>query len=411
MMSTLKPHLFAEMLDILATDSWERWSSNTFLSWKLGYSRAICAFALSSVHAYEVVAYLLKNVLTKTSRIDNKYVVFNRNMAYTTHPMSFMMDERHHIKALMRMAGQYCTVVFDGESHTDLCEWQQPIFDGLENNEVISSTLALRNYNVIKTLDRGRKVHDVIALSPSHFFITHKLALIKNGLIKNLIVRPMVRLQLDGFKAWDGLKIERIEFPDNSGGIFRRDVLHPHRPQAAYLKSFIMKTQIVVANVIQMLKRHLFLKELEFSVAMFKNERSYDFDNVADYVLKVVNFRDTVFAKFKRQDPIQEQLESIPRSNLSTESFHTIVQYAYDCSKDDLFQECCDFFIDNQCVIIGTEKFTTFAPSLVARLLEQVVNLIPQFGVLLLCTPGSTGTTHHKITVTGYLLQRGRLCF
>uniref|UniRef100_A0A7E4UZR4 BTB domain-containing protein n=1 Tax=Panagrellus redivivus TaxID=6233 RepID=A0A7E4UZR4_PANRE len=79
---------------------------------------------------------------------------------------------------------------------------------------------------------------------------------------------------------------------------------------------------------------------------------------------------------------VTDQLVKMPRLNLSNENFPAIVLYAYDCSKDDLFEECCKFFEDHQNSIVAMEKFITLPPLFVAHLLKQTYNLNTPFKVL-----------------------------
>uniref|UniRef100_A0A7E5A2C3 39S ribosomal protein L9, mitochondrial n=1 Tax=Panagrellus redivivus TaxID=6233 RepID=A0A7E5A2C3_PANRE len=185
----------------------------------------------------------------------------------------------------MRIAGQYCTMAFYNK-YSEYFEWHQPIYEGLSMNEIISSTVALQRGRVFKAVCKGRKVHNTITLPSCHYNLAFELESVKDGVIKELIVSPIIRLQRDGFKAWEGLKIERIEFPDIDGGIFRRDVLHPHRPHAAYLKSICMTRRIVADNVIQMLKRHLFLKELNFHKVEFNPSKRLNFEETLKHIQK-----------------------------------------------------------------------------------------------------------------------------
>uniref|UniRef100_A0A7E4VW38 BTB domain-containing protein n=1 Tax=Panagrellus redivivus TaxID=6233 RepID=A0A7E4VW38_PANRE len=81
-------------------------------------------------------------------------------------------------------------------------------------------------------------------------------------------------------------------------------------------------------------------------------------------------------------DTVTDQLSKIPRSNLSIDTFPTIVHYAYDCSDSDLFDECCAFFKEHQRLIRATEKFSQLPPSSVAHLLGTTFDLETQFDIL-----------------------------
>uniref|UniRef100_A0A7E4VUP6 BTB domain-containing protein n=1 Tax=Panagrellus redivivus TaxID=6233 RepID=A0A7E4VUP6_PANRE len=76
------------------------------------------------------------------------------------------------------------------------------------------------------------------------------------------------------------------------------------------------------------------------------------------------------------------QLERMARLGLSTETFYTIVRYAYQCSNDALFDDCCDFFENNQSDVVATEKFKTLSLPLVTRLLKWTFGLKTQFDIL-----------------------------
>uniref|UniRef100_A0A7E4VL98 RUN domain-containing protein n=1 Tax=Panagrellus redivivus TaxID=6233 RepID=A0A7E4VL98_PANRE len=77
-MSTLKPHLFFEMLDTLVESSMKRRSRDKYYRWKFVY-HGICDLALSSQHAYRLVTYLLKNILTDIYRSSSpRCVIFDR---------------------------------------------------------------------------------------------------------------------------------------------------------------------------------------------------------------------------------------------------------------------------------------------------------------------------------------------
>uniref|UniRef100_A0A7E4ZPR7 BTB domain-containing protein n=1 Tax=Panagrellus redivivus TaxID=6233 RepID=A0A7E4ZPR7_PANRE len=75
-------------------------------------------------------------------------------------------------------------------------------------------------------------------------------------------------------------------------------------------------------------------------------------------------------------------VEKMPQQSLSILTFSAIIRYANDFFKDDLFNECCEFFKVHQKEIVETEKFTMLAPTLVARLLKQAFDLETEFDVL-----------------------------
>uniref|UniRef100_A0A7E4V3Y5 IF3_C domain-containing protein n=1 Tax=Panagrellus redivivus TaxID=6233 RepID=A0A7E4V3Y5_PANRE len=169
----------------------------------------------------------------------------------------------------------------------------------------MTSTVALNDKAVIQAVRRGRNVHDEIILDSSHLYLPLQLEWLGDDLIKTLVVGNVVRLHLEGFSPWDGMKIERIEFPNAKGGIFRRDVLHPHRPQVTCLKSLRMDQQIVVENVIQMLKRHLFLKEIEFNNARFKPAKRLNFEEALKDVQKKINLLSVERCSKEDQSPVE----------------------------------------------------------------------------------------------------------
>uniref|UniRef100_A0A7E4V3W6 Nucleotid_trans domain-containing protein n=1 Tax=Panagrellus redivivus TaxID=6233 RepID=A0A7E4V3W6_PANRE len=288
MASTLKPHLFFEMMAMFVEASEKRRSRSPSYAWNFDSPSNICAFAMSSQHAYKIVAYLLKNVLKEVADFYNKCVVFNDN-SFKLHPLSFHMSESHHIRALMRIAGQYCHAAFD----TDVvlfwpapADWHQPIYEGLSSNEVISSTTALHYPYVIEAVDRSRAVHDSISLPTSHLFLSPKLRYVKNGMVKTLYVNSIRRMHPRFFSSWDGIKIERIVMLDKLGMVLRRDVLHPHCPDKNYLKELHMKQPIVVESVILMLKRHKFLQAIEIRNALFRPPKRFTYEEILAEIQK-----------------------------------------------------------------------------------------------------------------------------
>uniref|UniRef100_A0A7E4V3R1 BTB domain-containing protein n=1 Tax=Panagrellus redivivus TaxID=6233 RepID=A0A7E4V3R1_PANRE len=75
-------------------------------------------------------------------------------------------------------------------------------------------------------------------------------------------------------------------------------------------------------------------------------------------------------------------LKPIPRQSLSNETFHTVVHYADKCCDDELFEDCCDLFFENQSDIVATEKFKMLPPPTVTRLLKDTFDLETQFDVI-----------------------------
>uniref|UniRef100_A0A7E4W4X9 BTB domain-containing protein n=1 Tax=Panagrellus redivivus TaxID=6233 RepID=A0A7E4W4X9_PANRE len=76
------------------------------------------------------------------------------------------------------------------------------------------------------------------------------------------------------------------------------------------------------------------------------------------------------------------QLKQIPKNCLSVETFSMIVQYAYDCSKDDLLKECFTFFKDYQDEIKTTEEFSKLPPTLIVQILKMAFSLFTDCDVL-----------------------------
>uniref|UniRef100_A0A7E4ZWX1 BTB domain-containing protein n=1 Tax=Panagrellus redivivus TaxID=6233 RepID=A0A7E4ZWX1_PANRE len=74
--------------------------------------------------------------------------------------------------------------------------------------------------------------------------------------------------------------------------------------------------------------------------------------------------------------------ENGPPRFVDRDLLYTIVRYAYHCSKDDLFDDCCDFFENNQRDIVATDTFKTLSLSLVTRLVKWTFGLKTQFDVL-----------------------------
>uniref|UniRef100_A0A7E4ZZA4 BTB domain-containing protein n=1 Tax=Panagrellus redivivus TaxID=6233 RepID=A0A7E4ZZA4_PANRE len=79
---------------------------------------------------------------------------------------------------------------------------------------------------------------------------------------------------------------------------------------------------------------------------------------------------------------VTEDLSNIPLANLSPKTFATIAHYAYDCSKDDLFKTCCNYFKEHLGEVVITEKFTTLTPYFVAHLLKEAFHVKTPYDVL-----------------------------
>uniref|UniRef100_A0A7E4W6E3 BTB domain-containing protein n=1 Tax=Panagrellus redivivus TaxID=6233 RepID=A0A7E4W6E3_PANRE len=79
---------------------------------------------------------------------------------------------------------------------------------------------------------------------------------------------------------------------------------------------------------------------------------------------------------------VTSQLAQVPELNLSTDSFCTIAHYAYDCSKEDLFAECCQYFEENQSRIKIKKGFENLPAAFVVHLLKTSFELKSDFDVL-----------------------------
>uniref|UniRef100_A0A7E4WBM5 Antirestriction protein n=1 Tax=Panagrellus redivivus TaxID=6233 RepID=A0A7E4WBM5_PANRE len=139
---TLRPHLFDEMIDTMIARAEKRQQDNENYCWTLFLPEDICGFAVSSVAAYKIVVYLLKNLLTKIVDYDGDVLFKSRS---GVHPLTFYMDENCHIEALMRVAGQYCTSTFRNfdQLNNVVIDWRSAVYDGLFENKAIESPDAL----------------------------------------------------------------------------------------------------------------------------------------------------------------------------------------------------------------------------------------------------------------------------
>uniref|UniRef100_A0A7E4ULZ3 BTB domain-containing protein n=1 Tax=Panagrellus redivivus TaxID=6233 RepID=A0A7E4ULZ3_PANRE len=98
-------------------------------------------------------------------------------------------------------------------------------------------------------------------------------------------------------------------------------------------------------------------------------------DNSIKMVIKILRFAHKYEIK-----AVTTQLESIPRLNLSALNFCAIAQYAYDCSKDNLFTECCNFFKKHQ--TLSSMHFFHLPPTLAVDMLKRAFGLETRFDVL-----------------------------
>uniref|UniRef100_A0A7E4V5P2 BTB domain-containing protein n=1 Tax=Panagrellus redivivus TaxID=6233 RepID=A0A7E4V5P2_PANRE len=100
-------------------------------------------------------------------------------------------------------------------------------------------------------------------------------------------------------------------------------------------------------------------------------------DPSVDTVVSILRFTDKYFIT-----PITNEFERLLLLNLSTETFGLIVHYAYDCNKDVLLAECCNFFKEHQSEIKATEQFAEFPPALAIDMMKSAFNFKTDFDVL-----------------------------
>uniref|UniRef100_A0A7E4VN43 BTB domain-containing protein n=1 Tax=Panagrellus redivivus TaxID=6233 RepID=A0A7E4VN43_PANRE len=104
--------------------------------------------------------------------------------------------------------------------------------------------------------------------------------------------------------------------------------------------------------------------------------RVSDFESV-DVLIGVLRFADKYTIK-----SVTAQLEHVPAANLSPATFCPIIHYAYECSKADLFSECCKFYQNHETEIKDTKNFATLPPQLVASVIKSAFAFETDFDVL-----------------------------
>uniref|UniRef100_A0A7E4W6M7 BTB domain-containing protein n=1 Tax=Panagrellus redivivus TaxID=6233 RepID=A0A7E4W6M7_PANRE len=100
-------------------------------------------------------------------------------------------------------------------------------------------------------------------------------------------------------------------------------------------------------------------------------------DPSVDTVIGILRFADKYDIK-----GVVNKLDQIPKLNLSTENFCTIVLYAYDCSKKELESECSKFYKIHHKVINENNKFSTLPVLLIVKLLKTAFDLKTNYDVL-----------------------------
>uniref|UniRef100_A0A7E4VBY4 H15 domain-containing protein n=1 Tax=Panagrellus redivivus TaxID=6233 RepID=A0A7E4VBY4_PANRE len=307
-MASLHPHLLYEAVDIAFAKAHAYFKDQEYLDlsersfWKLTEPNDTCAFAISSSHAYKLIAYILQRYATAVSVKDSVIQCGTPCFHYTVSVLSF--SRQYYITQLVELAGCFCTI-FENSSGFGKGAHFSTFLGALAFNNVCGH-YGLNRPNVAPHFTiclAGIKDYwtiDQLTSTLKNSKVTSSLRFVRqDGVIRFFAVNGIKRpVNKDAFGFLSNLKIETLHILSLVRFAFHEiepvisfDIFYRNQPQLQYLKNFRCDFQIYYGTVLVMLRRYKFQNIRMNNVRLRDYTQSYD--------VKIVHARTAVDALWK----------------------------------------------------------------------------------------------------------------
>uniref|UniRef100_A0A7E5A1Z4 F-box domain-containing protein n=1 Tax=Panagrellus redivivus TaxID=6233 RepID=A0A7E5A1Z4_PANRE len=276
-MTTLKTHLLFEALDI-AFEKMNRLRAPRGRRakpdfWGFG-PKETCAFAISSSHAYRMLAYTVKNFATCVDEDPGRLCIGVFNEKLNVSVISF--SQECHIDVLMGLAGNHCTNIVDKFDRADN-DFTEPFYYSLADNQVLCTDTIDRDAKAFRAYIKGRDVIPSVKCNLYSDDYYHCLQDVKDTVINKLTVAQVFPpVTASTFDALANLRVVNLEFTDersfNAAGVYF-DIFYKSKPKLKYMKSFHFHNPITVSVALQMLQRYD-IDKMQLTNVCFEKMRS-----------------------------------------------------------------------------------------------------------------------------------------
>uniref|UniRef100_A0A7E4UST3 Uncharacterized protein n=1 Tax=Panagrellus redivivus TaxID=6233 RepID=A0A7E4UST3_PANRE len=260
-MSSLKTHLLYEALDIAFQevkdyfDKYRRLKNTCF--WGLyNTPQTLCAFAISSSVSYRIMAYSLKYFATGVEERGDRFECF-APLGEDRRFCVLRFSPKHYIRALMSLAGSYCTYIRQFDYCYQNNGFTDAFYDGLALNEVIDINVVSYDAKLFRAYMKGRKsLEHLVFYTGDHYC---SLFDVGDVVVQWVDISSLYKsFNAASFAPLARMKIVHLEITPYIlyHDVMATDIFRNGMPQLKFLKRLHYHCPIGILPVIEMLQRY-----------------------------------------------------------------------------------------------------------------------------------------------------------